>query len=163
MVIIFIAGGSLLILILLLLYLVVAKIRIRIRLQNKLDQVREKMFFNGIIISFKLSLFKYCITAGNQAKLYFVDPRFVTKSGRLTAIILPALLLLIAFASGIFLLSKYNKLGSRKIMKVWQNLYINAPLTRDKLFVLRFPLLIVHRLAFVMLACLLFKKPTLGI
>ena len=57
----------------------------------------------------------------------------------------------------------YDKLDDQNFIDKCENLYKDAPLGKDKPFVLRFPLLIFHRLCFIALACGLHMYIGLGL
>ena len=125
----------------------------------QLQNIKQRTVFNGLIQSFKISLFKYCITIGFQIQLALYDSEYLTTANMFFAMFL---LIFLMFLSGFtcqYLLKNYDKLHMDKIKQKCGNLYVDAPLKRDKLFLLRFPLLILHRLIFAILACSMHRMP----
>ena len=49
--------------------MIICKSSIRAKIKAKLVQTLDNTFFNGLIMSLKISLFKYCFSIGNQIKL----------------------------------------------------------------------------------------------
>ena len=127
-------------------------LRFSIKIKNKLLKIVNNTFFNGLIMSLKISLFKNCFSIGNQIKLAVYKSRFQTKANIVSSVVLFGILVVIMIGTARLLWTKFERLGDPKFVNRCGNLYSNAPLNRDKPFILRFPLLILHRLCFVSLA-----------
>lgn len=152
--IIYIFYGGLFVLILLLLFLIwiACPLRLGRIIKKKLISIVSNTFFNGLIMSLKISLFKNCISIGNQIKLAVMQSENQTKQNVISAIVLFIVLVIIMVGTGRFMWKEYENLSSLKIINRCGNLYTNAPFSRDKPYILRFPFLILHRLCFVSLA-----------
>ena len=125
----------------------------------QLEKIKQRTIFNGLIQSFKISLFKYCITIGFQIQLVLYDSEYLTTANMMFAMVLLAFLLFLSGFTCQFLLRNYHRLHEDQVKKKCGNLYTDAPFKRDKPFLLRFPLLILHRLIFAILACSMHRMP----
>lgn len=72
-------------------------------------------------------------------------------------------LILVAAFSSKYLWSNYERLFDKEMIDKCGDLYRGTSLKRDKPFIFRFPLFIVHRLLFAILGCSLHRHPTFSI
>ena len=150
------------ILVLILVSLKVSK-NTRAEIRKHVQSVKKRVVYNGLILVYKIAAFKICIAIGNQMKLVvYHSPYLSTGEITFASLLLAAYL---AFAAHIwnFLTQNESKLKLVKMRRKFGNLYVFAPMNRDKPFLRRMPIFLVHRLAFVLVGSLLHPLPGISL
>ena len=143
-----------------LLYLVCTP-AIKTKIKAKALNVKKHLIWNDLIISYRVAHFAIAISAGAQFKLRLKDSQFSEPMNFYVAVsAFAAMGVFIIYISG-YLLYHYDKLPEKR--ERIGMLYPNVTFMRDRMFVLRYPLFMLHRMLYVLYACVFFTFITLAI
>lgn len=131
------------------------------KVRAKLQNLKETMIWNGLIMTLLITHFKHSIRTGEQVKLLFKESRFSSLLSLIISLAVLAIHLFLTVFTSIFLFKKRDRLNDPVMLERCGNLYFNQKIltNSDMGRVYKFPAFLTHRWVFAAVAAVLVMHP----
>lgn len=128
------------------------------KIMTKVKLVLKNTFWNGMIMSLQISCFKHCIVISNQIRMQAMGSKFQKPSEITTAFLMLAILIALSIYMIYFLITRKERLETEDLKEKCGIMYSHASLNRDFPMVLKFPISVLQRVFYMVLAGLFYKQ-----
>jgi len=157
----FFIGGLLLVIVIILALLRKFLPFLKEKISPKLQAIKKKTLWNGVIRSTNISFFQTCITCGIQLKMVINGSKYQELLDFLLMCLLTVYFLLVPFFMMYFLLKNKDKLHLEAWRDKYSNLYQDIHLHKSRYTILYYPMTLLRRTVFVAIPTFIPNAPWL--